>query len=138
MCVRCRKLEIRCPLHPEGVGDQRSEVRSQKSEIRGQTRLYPAARAAQSCVACNFHYFTVSSLSSIMRRYVWAGGSISEIFKPGTAETIEKAIYLIRGERVMFDRDLAKPIWRSHEGFQPGSQASHGKISNRLYVSAYQ
>jgi hypothetical protein len=62
----------------------------------------------QSRIACNFHYFRVLTLSSIMRRYNCARGGLT--MKNSSlipVERIEKAIYLIRGEKVMLDRDLA-------------------------------
>jgi hypothetical protein len=39
------------------------------------------------------------------------------------SERIEKAIYLIRGEKVMLDRDLAKTLWSADWRTQPGSAA---------------
>jgi ORF6N domain len=64
--------------------------------------------ARLSRIACNFHYFRVSSLSPIMRRYNDARGGLT-MKDAGLipVERIEKAIYLIRGEKVMLDRDLA-------------------------------
>jgi ORF6N domain-containing protein len=59
-------------------------------------------------LACNFHYFRVSSLSSSMRRYNCTRGGLT-IANSGLipVERIEKAIYSIRGEKVMLDSDLA-------------------------------
>jgi hypothetical protein len=69
----------------------------------GQKQLLQLSR-----IACNFHYFRVSSLLSIMRRYNCARGGLamkgSDLIP---VERIEKAIYVIRGEKVMLDRDLA-------------------------------
>jgi ORF6N domain len=59
-------------------------------------------------IACNFHYFPISGLSSIMRRYDCPRGGLT--MKDSSlipVERIEKAIYLIRGEKVMLDSDLA-------------------------------
>jgi hypothetical protein len=61
-----------------------------------------------SRIACNFHYFPVSSLSSIMRRYNCARGGLT--MKHSSlipVERIEKAIFFIRGEKIMLDSDLA-------------------------------
>lgn len=35
-------------------------------------------------------------------------------------ERVEKAIFLIRGEKVMLDRDLAELYWRGNTGAKPG------------------
>jgi ORF6N domain len=71
------------------------------------SELETAGRLAKA-IACNFHYFRVSSLSSIMRRYNCARGGLT--MKDSNlilVERIEKAIFFIRGEKVMLDSDLA-------------------------------
>jgi hypothetical protein len=50
-------------------------------------------------------------------------------------ERIDGAIFFIRGEKIMLDRDLA-PLQRIYDCIQPSGQAPQGKISGRLYVSA--
>jgi hypothetical protein len=64
----------------------------------------PIKPAAASRTACNFHYFPVSSLPSIMRRYNCARGGLTMKDSSLIAvERIETAIFIIRGEKVMLD-----------------------------------
>src|SRR5438874_1803433 len=58
-----------------------------------------------SRIRCNFPYFAVSRSSSIMRHSDWGIPVKQSVLIP--VERIEKAIYLIRGEKVMLDSDLA-------------------------------
>ena len=39
------------------------------------------------------------------------------------AETIQKAIYLLRGQNVILDRDFSCNVWCSYEGAQAGGKA---------------
>ena len=52
-------------------------------------------------------------------------------------ERIEKAIYLIRGEKVMLDRDLGLLYGVETNGAQPRRQKKSPAIPGGLHVSAY-
>ncbi len=108
------------PVHPAGFAAAHSgkppayrgdwlillEAAPQLPKDNHQNTLSPLAGKAKP-TACNFHYFRVSTLSSIMRRYNCAGGLAMKDSSLIPVERIEKAIYLIRGEKVMLDSDLA-------------------------------
>ena len=51
-------------------------------------------------------------------------------------ERIEKTIYLIRGEKVMLDRDLAELYEVQTSSAQSGSTPKSRAISGRFHVSA--
>jgi len=51
-------------------------------------------------------------------------------------ERIEKAIYLIRGEKVMLDFDLAALYEVTTKAAKPGGAAQPTAFSNRLHVPA--
>ena len=44
-------------------------------------------------------------------------------------ERIEKAIYLIRGEKVMLDRDLAALYETHYKGAETGRETQHRSVS---------
>jgi|GEM_PF-1882402 len=50
-------------------------------------------------------------------------------------EVIEKKIMLIRGQKVMLDRDLAELYGVGSESAQPGCEAKCREIPCRFYVS---
>ena len=52
------------------------------------------------------------------------------------SEKIEKAIYLIRGEKVMLDRDLAKLYGVLTGALNQGSAAQSRAFPRRFYVPA--
>ena len=52
-------------------------------------------------------------------------------------ERIERAILLIRGEKVMLDLDLAVIYGVEDEGFEPGGQAQRFTFSERFHVPAH-
>jgi hypothetical protein len=68
---------------------------------RKQTESEPEA------VACNFRYFPNSSLSFTMRPQLITRGATLKQSSLIPVATIEKTIYLIRGQKVMLDADLA-------------------------------
>ena len=53
------------------------------------------------------------------------------------AETIQKAIYLVRGQKVMLDRDLAGTVRFTHKGAQAGREAQCDTFSRRFHVRLY-
>jgi hypothetical protein len=61
----------------------------------------------QGAAACNFRYFPNSPLSFTMRPQIITRGATLKQSSLIPVETIEKTIYLIRGQKVMLDADLA-------------------------------